>query len=77
MPLFDEVRLECSLSVARDRDVDGALLSFHRFLARPIALAALSGIARMVLQFRFQAAFNHGFGQLFEQASFSHNLLGV
>ena len=42
-----------------------------------VALASMFGIAQMAVQFRFQAAFNHGFGQFFEQATFSPSRLGV
>jgi hypothetical protein len=29
------------------------------------------------IQFRFEAAFNHGFGQFFEQAPFTQDILGL
>jgi hypothetical protein len=33
------------------------------------------GVAQVGIQFGFQAAFNHGFGQFFEQAPFSQDVL--
>jgi hypothetical protein len=34
------------------------------------------GVAQVGVQFGFQTAFNDGFGQFFEQATFPQNILG-
>jgi hypothetical protein len=35
------------------------------------------GVAQVRIQFRFQAAFNHGFGQFFEQAPLAQDYRGA
>jgi hypothetical protein len=71
------------LPVPGHLDVYVPLLAFERFLTMPIAhipwiiaLASMFGIAQVCVKFGFQAAFNHGFGQFFEQSTFAQDVLG-
>ncbi len=34
------------------------------------------GVAQVAVQFRFQAAFNHRFGQFFKETPFAQDILG-
>jgi hypothetical protein len=72
LPLLDELRFEAALAVTRHLDLDLSLLAFEGFLTVPIAfvpvgvaLARMFGVAQVRVQFRFQAALDHGLGQLF------------
>jgi len=73
--LFDDLRFKFTCSVAGNRYVCLAKLPFNGFLAMSIpgwgrgSLSAL--LFDMSLHFSFRAAFDQGFGQLLEDATFS------
>ena len=61
-------------------DVHMPLLAFERFLTMPIALiagdialASMFGVAQVTVQFCFQAALKHRFGQFFKEAPFAQD----
>jgi hypothetical protein len=84
LALFDQLRLEAALPITRHLNFKMPLLAFERFLALPIAriaadvpLASMFWIAKVRVEFRFQATFKHCLGQFFEQATFSQDVLGI
>src|SRR5260221_11932306 len=59
------------------------LLAFEHFLTMPIAqisctiaFTSMFGVAQVRVEFGFQASFNHGFSQFFEQSTLAQDVLG-
>jgi len=77
LPLGDELRLEPASTIARDRDLDLAVIRQNCLRTRPLAAVALATALRIVLlvakvlsQFRIKRPLNQGLVELFEKPNF-------